>query len=83
MVCAAKLKGLPMQKRVPVAPDSAHCSTCMLGHACVPVGMAANEVEQLDDLVQERVRVEKGKSLYALDRKLDAVYGVRYGSLKT
>lgn len=51
MVCAAKLKYLPMQKRVPVAPDSAHCSTCMLGHACVPLGMAANEVEQLDDLV--------------------------------
>lgn len=72
-----------MQKRVPVAPDSAHCSTCMLGHACVPVGMAAIEVEQLDDLVQERVRIEKGKSLYALDHKLDAVYGVRYGSLKT
>lgn len=72
-----------MQKRVPVAPDAAHCSTCMLGHVCVPVGMAAAEVEKLDELVKERVRVEKGKALYTLDQPLDAVYGVRFGSLKT
>src|SRR5690606_40772737 len=72
-----------MQKRVPLPPDSPHCSTCMLGHVCIPVGMAANEVEQLDELVQERVRVEKGKSLYTLQDPLDAVYSLRYGSMKT
>ncbi|CAB3639385.1 helix-turn-helix domain-containing protein [Achromobacter pestifer] len=72
-----------MQKRVPVAPDAAHCSTCMLGHVCVPVGMAAAEVEKLDELVKERVRLEKGKTLYSLDHPLDAVYGVRFGSIKT
>ncbi len=72
-----------MQKRVPIAPDAAHCSSCMLGHVCIPVGMAASEVEKLDDLVKERVRVEKGKTLYELDSPLDAVYGLRYGSLKT
>ena len=55
----------------------------MLGHVCVPVGMAAAEVEKLDELVKERVRVEKGKTLFSLDHPLDAVYGVRFGSLKT
>lgn len=55
----------------------------MLGHVCVPVGMAAAEVEKLDELVKERVRLEKGKMLYSLDHPLDAVYGVRFGSLKT
>ncbi|CUK17216.1 Fumarate and nitrate reduction regulatory protein [Achromobacter sp. 2789STDY5608615] len=39
----------------------------MLGHVCVPVGMAAAEVEKLDELVKERVRLEKGKTLYSLD----------------
>lgn len=72
-----------MQKRVAISPDAAHCSSCMLGHVCIPVGMAASEVEKLDDLVKERVRVEKGKPLYELDAPLDAVYGVRFGSLKT
>ncbi len=55
----------------------------MLGHVCVPVGMAAAEVEKLDELVKERVRLEKGKSLYSLNHPLDAVYSVRFGSLKT
>lgn len=72
-----------MQKRIPVTPESAHCSTCMLGHVCVPVGMAAAEVEKLDELVKDRVRLEKGKPLYALDDPLDAVYSVRFGSMKT
>lgn len=72
-----------MQRRVPLSPDAAHCSSCMLGHVCVPVGMPANEVEKLDELVKERVRVERGKPLYELDDPLDAVYGVRFGSLKT
>lgn len=72
-----------MQRRVPLSPDAAHCSSCMLGHVCVPVGMPANEVEKLDELVKERVRVERGKTLYELDDPLDAVYGVRFGSLKT
>ena len=31
------------------------------------VGMAAAEVEKLDELVKERVRLEKGKTLYSLD----------------
>ncbi|MCD0503612.1 helix-turn-helix domain-containing protein [Bordetella petrii] len=72
-----------MQKRVPLPPDSPQCSSCMLGHVCVPVGMAAADVEHLDDLVQERVRVEKGKHLYTLQDPLDAIYSVRFGSLKT
>ena len=58
-------------------------SGATLVHVCVPVGMAAAEVEKLDELVKERVRVEKGKTLYSLDHPLDAVYGVRFGSLKT
>ncbi|HYG43744.1 MAG TPA: helix-turn-helix domain-containing protein [Bordetella sp.] len=72
-----------MQKRVPLPPDSTNCSTCMLGHVCIPVGMAQADVEQLDELVQERVRVEKGKPLYTLQDPLDAVYSVRFGSMKT
>ena len=43
----------------------------MLGPVCVPVGMAAAEVEKLDELVKERVRLEKGKTLYSLDHPLD------------
>jgi CRP/FNR family transcriptional regulator len=72
-----------MQKRIPVESTSTHCSTCMMGHVCLPVGMPAHEVEQLDTLVKERVRVEKGQALYRHGENLNALFGLRSGSLKT
>ncbi len=72
-----------VQKRVPVSPEAPHCSSCMLGSVCLPAGMASHEVEQLDQLVQERVRLQKGQLLYQDGDKLDALYSLRFGSIKT
>ena len=72
-----------MQKRIPVQANSTHCSTCMMGHVCLPVGMPSHEVEQLDTLVKERIRVEKGQALYRHGETLNALFGLRSGSLKT
>jgi CRP/FNR family transcriptional regulator, anaerobic regulatory protein len=55
----------------------------MLGSVCLPAGMARHEVEQLDQLVQERVRLQKGQLLYQNGDKLDALYSLRLGSIKT
>lgn len=55
----------------------------MLGHVCIPVGMAAADVQQLDKLVQERIRLPKSAPLYTQLDKLDSIYSVRYGSVKT
>lgn len=45
--------------------------------------MPAEDVQRLDDLVQDRVRLLKGTTLYTPNDTLDAVYSVRYGSLKS
>lgn len=45
--------------------------------------MATEDVQRLDELVQDRVRLAKGATLFTANDPLDAVYGVRYGSLKT
>src|SRR5690606_24709613 len=72
-----------MQKRINVSPESTRCSTCMLSEACLPIGMARNEVSRLDELINERIRVPKGSALYHLGDKTEAVYGIRSGSMKT
>jgi CRP/FNR family transcriptional regulator len=72
-----------MQKRIPVEATATHCSTCMMGHVCLPVGMPAHDVEQLDTLVKERIRIEKGQALYRHGETLNALFGLRSGSLKT
>jgi CRP/FNR family transcriptional regulator len=72
-----------MLKRVPVTSESTHCSTCMMGSVCLPVGMPSSEVAKLDELVKERLRVEKGQPLFQHGTALDALFALRAGSIKT
>lgn len=72
-----------MQKRIPVTADSMRCSTCMLSALCLPLGMPEPELNKLDDLIQERIRLKKGSVLFHLADPVDAVYALRSGSLKT
>jgi len=59
------------------------CSTSVLGQFCLPVGLSAEEVNRIDSLVTERVRLKKGDALYRQGDTLSAVYGIKFGSLKT
>ncbi len=72
-----------MLKHIPVAAEATHCSSCMMGSVCLPVGMPATEVAKLDDLVKDRIRLEKGQALYQHGEKLDALFGLRTGSIKS
>jgi CRP/FNR family transcriptional regulator len=55
----------------------------MLSEVCLPVGMSRADVERLDELITERIRVPKGSALYRVGDPAQAVYGIRSGSLKT
>ncbi len=59
------------------------CSTCVLGSFCLPVGLSQDDVNKIDTLVTERVRLKKGESLYRQGDPLTAVYGIKFGTLKT
>jgi len=72
-----------MTKRIPLSLDSVRCSTCGLGQFCLPVGMAAEDAGRMDELVQQRIRLARGEPLFRVDEGLDAVYGIRFGTLKT
>ncbi|MBV6272197.1 helix-turn-helix domain-containing protein [Alcaligenaceae bacterium CGII-47] len=72
-----------MQKRTTVAPESTRCSTCMLNAICLPLGMARDDVIKMDELIKERIRLTKGTALYHLGEPVEAIYGIRSGSIKT
>ncbi|AWB33538.1 transcriptional regulator [Orrella marina] len=55
----------------------------MMGNVCLPAGMPERELEQIDLLVKERVRLKKGDLLYRQEESLDALFGLRTGSVKT
>src|SRR5690625_4604514 len=72
-----------MHKTIPVTPDSMRCSTCMLSDFCLSFGLSTADLEKLDALVENRIRLGKGSALFRLGDPVDAIYAVRSGSLKT
>ena len=82
VLLSSSFRVVSMVKHIPVAPQSSRCATCMLGHVCLPVGLPPSESSQLDELVSERVRVEKGQALYTPGDSAKSIYAVRTGFLK-
>lgn len=65
-------------------PDHLHkCSICVMGQFCLPVGINADDMSKVDDLVQDRLRIKKGEQIYQQGEKLNALYSVRFGTLKS
>lgn len=70
---------------VPVSATAmrAACSQCNLHELCLPVGMSAEEIERLDQLVGARRKVRKGQHLYRSGDAFEAIYAIRIGWFKT
>ncbi len=61
----------------------AHCSTCSLRELCLPVGLEPEDLKQVDALVNHRIKLKKGDSLYRAGEPFSSLYAIRLGSLKT
>jgi len=69
--------------RVATSESANKCSTCVLGQFCLPVGLNSEDISKIDSLITERVRLKKGDALYRQGDTLTAVYGIKFGTLKT
>jgi CRP/FNR family transcriptional regulator len=67
----------------PILDASTRCSSCSLVNLCLPVGMNHDDAQKLDELVQDRLRVQKGETLYRFGDPLTSIYAIRFGTLKT
>ena len=61
----------------------AHCSTYSLRELCLPVGLAPEDLKQVDALVNHRIKLKKGDSLYRAGEPFGSLFAIRLGSLKT
>ncbi|WHS62675.1 fumarate/nitrate reduction transcriptional regulator Fnr [Pseudomonas sp. G2-4] len=59
------------------------CSSCSVLELCLPIGLTCGEVERLDTLIAQRVKVKKGTVLYRTGDPLRSLYAVRLGFFKT
>ena len=59
------------------------CSTCSLHELCLPVGLDAESMKTLENLVSTRRKVHRGASLFHSGDPFSALYAVRYGFFKS
>jgi len=50
---------------------------------CLPLGLDAEGVQQIDALISNRIKLKKGEALYRAGDAFQSLYAVRLGSLKT
>ncbi|MFC5525284.1 cyclic nucleotide-binding domain-containing protein [Rhodanobacter ginsengisoli] len=59
------------------------CGSCALHELCLPGGITAEELIQLDATVRDKRTLDRGDTLYREGDSFGALYVVRSGSLKT
>ena len=59
------------------------CSNCNLRELCMPVGLNAEELDRIDELVATRRTVKRGASLFRNGEKFTSLYAIRTGFFKT
>lgn len=74
---------MPETRPLQVHDLKAACSNCSVLELCLPIGLTGQEVERLDILIVQRVKVKKGAALYRAGDPLRSLYAVRIGSFKT
>ncbi len=59
------------------------CRECSLNSLCLPLGIAAADLERLDAIIDRKRPIARGEHLYRCGDSFQAIYAVRSGSLKT
>ncbi|MGZ8197376.1 MAG: fumarate/nitrate reduction transcriptional regulator Fnr [Burkholderiales bacterium] len=59
------------------------CSSCCLQGVCLPCGLAADKLSDMDELTRVKRKVARGSALYRGGDSFDSLYAVRSGSFKS
>lgn len=59
------------------------CSSCNLRELCLPMGLDAEELRKVDELVATRRVVKRGATLFHTGEKFSSLYAIRSGFFKT
>ncbi len=74
---------MPETRSLQIQHLKAACSSCSVLELCLPLGLTGPEVQRLDTLIVQRLKVKKGATLYRAGDPLRSLYAVRIGSFKT
>ncbi|MGE8491654.1 MULTISPECIES: fumarate/nitrate reduction transcriptional regulator Fnr [Comamonas] len=59
------------------------CSSCNLRELCMPVGLSAEQMERIDEIVATRRKIKRGSALFRNGETFTSLYAIRTGFFKT
>jgi CRP/FNR family transcriptional regulator len=59
------------------------CSNCNLRELCLPVGLTAEEMDRVEQIVATRRKIRRGEALFRAGDRFESLYAVRLGFLKS
>lgn len=59
------------------------CSNCNLRELCMPLGLNAEQLDKIDEIVAVRRKVKRGNTLFHNGEKFTSLYAIRTGFFKT
>ena len=59
------------------------CSNCNLRELCMPMGLKADELDRIEEVVALRRKVKRGGRLYSNGEKFTSLFAIRTGFFKT
>jgi CRP/FNR family transcriptional regulator len=63
-------------------PRAAGCSTCSFRELCLPVGLCAEDLERVENVVHARRRIRRGEVLFNAGDAFASLYAIRTGFFK-
>lgn len=70
-------------KTISISSLKVACKDCNLRELCLPLGLSAADMAELDSMVKRRRALKKGEMLYRTGDPLQSIYAVRRGGFKT
>lgn len=74
---------MSQQKVVSLETIRVACKSCTLASLCLPMGLAAEDVERLDEIVKRTRPLHRGDFLFREEDRFRSLYVVKTGSIKT
>lgn len=73
-----------MSTQTPVnSPSFLKCSQCSLGKLCLPVGLDAQDMTLLEDIIETSAPFKEQEKVYTADQSFDKIFAVKSGMFKS
>ena len=59
------------------------CSQCALGKLCLPLGLDAQDMTALENIIEPSAPFKENQTVYQADQKFERIYAVKSGMFKT